>query len=283
MADSEPGPVSLDVGPAVAHYPPGATFGPLRLPDFELVWLLSGSASWRRVGSAEQCRLTTADVLLLTPGIVSEFAWDPRQPTRHAYVHFGLRADPAGWPRVRFGQLPGPLGGMLDYLVWLGTRQPAGWRTRAEDVLSAAVRAFVCGPLPPGDLQPEPAPLAAALDHVQRAWRDRVRPVPLPELASAASVSQSYLARLFRDHYGCGAVTGLELVRLDRGRTLLTRSNLSVTEVARACGFADPLHFSRRFKAAYGVAPREYRRAGTLPVAGQPLVARLSGRLQADR
>jgi AraC-like DNA-binding protein len=184
---------------------------------------------------------------------------------------------------VRFGQLPGPLGGLLDYLVWLGTHQPAGWRARTEDVLATAVRAFVRGPLPPGDLRPEPAPLAAALDHVRRMWRDGVRPVGLAELASAAAVSPSYLARLFRDHYGCGAVTGLELVRLDQARTLLSRSNLSVTEVGRACGFTDPLHFSRRFKTVYGIAPRGYRRAGTAPAADRPFVARLAGRLQADR
>ena len=46
MADREPSQVTLHHGPAVADYPPGASFGPIRLPDFELVWLLSGTASW---------------------------------------------------------------------------------------------------------------------------------------------------------------------------------------------------------------------------------------------
>ena len=226
--------------------------------------------------------MTPGDVLLLRPGVVSEFRWDPWRPTRHGYAHFGARANPQGWPQIRAGQLPGPLGGLLDYLVWLGSQQPTGWRARAEDVLAATVRAFVSGPLPPGERRPEPAPLAAALDHVQRLWRDGACPVSLPELAGAASVSASFLARLFREHYGCGLVTALELVRLDRARTLLARSNLSVTQVARECGFADPLHFSRRFRAAYAIAPSEYRRGGlgAVSVPDRPFVARLADRLQ---
>ena len=37
---------------------------------------------------------------------------------------------------------------------------------------------------------------------------------------------------------------------------------MSVTAVARDSGYADPLHFSRRFRAVLGRTPRTYRRAG---------------------
>jgi AraC-like DNA-binding protein len=35
----------------------------------------------------------------------------------------------------------------------------------------------------------------------------------------------------------------------------------SIAAVARACGFADPSHFSRRFRTAYGTTPREWQRS----------------------
>jgi AraC-like DNA-binding protein len=57
-------------------------------------------------------------------------------------------------------------------------------------------------------------------------------------------------------------VRPLELIRLGRAATLLERSNLTVTEVAVSVGFRDPLHFSRRFRRAYGVSPRAYRAGG---------------------
>ncbi|WP_242624354.1 helix-turn-helix transcriptional regulator [Micromonospora kangleipakensis] len=39
--------------------------------------------------------------------------------------------------------------------------------------------------------------------------------------------------------------------------------HLTVRQVAARCGFRDPAHFSRAFRAAYGLSPREHReRAG---------------------
>lgn len=35
----------------------------------------------------------------------------------------------------------------------------------------------------------------------------------------------------------------------------------SIAATARACGFADPSHFARRFRAAYGVTPRDWQRS----------------------
>jgi AraC-like DNA-binding protein len=49
--------------------------------------------------------------------------------------------------------------------------------------------------------------------------------------------------------------------RLDGARRALSSGNPSATvaAVARHWGFADPTHFSRRFRAAYGVSPARYR------------------------
>ncbi|HEX6677280.1 MAG TPA: helix-turn-helix domain-containing protein, partial [Actinomycetes bacterium] len=49
------------------------------------------------------------------------------------------------------------------------------------------------------------------------------------------------------------------------------RSNLSVAAVARDCGFANPYHFSRRFRRAYGQPPGRYRRAAARPEPSEPL------------
>jgi len=140
------------------------------------------------------------------------------------------------------------------------------WRQRCEEVVALLVRLHSAGPLPQPAPEWESSPVAAALAHVRRAWRDRPRPISLGELAAAASVTPSHLGREFKRTFGIGAVGGLELVRLSRAATLLSRSNLTVTEVAAETGFPDPLHFSRRFRAAYGRPPRAYRRAGGEPV-----------------
>jgi AraC family transcriptional regulator len=80
-----------------------------------------------------------------------------------------------------------------------------------------------------------------------------------------------YLSRLFRQHLGIGPVAALELLCLARAATLLTRSNLRVAAVAHDCGFANPYHFSRRFRGVYGQPPGRSRRATTRPVPSEPL------------
>ncbi|WP_218576914.1 helix-turn-helix transcriptional regulator [Phytohabitans rumicis] len=261
----------------MGNYPAGASFGPRTLRDFELVWMLAGSARWRRLDMADELTLRPGTLLLLRPGMRDEFRWDPDRPSSHGYAHFGLPAGRFdGWPLHR--PITGPLDAWLSYLVWLGASGATDdW---IEQMLTTVVRTFVSGPLPPVRDPAEPPPLAAALDHVRRQWATRVRAVPVGELATAARVSRAHLSRLFRQAYGHGPVAALELVRLARAEALLVRSNLSVTEVGRSVGFADPLHFSRRFRAAYGLSPRALRAAAGTTPALPPAVAALARRLR---
>jgi methylphosphotriester-DNA--protein-cysteine methyltransferase len=45
-----------------------------------------------------------------------------------------------------------------------------------------------------------------------------------------------------------------------RARELLTRTDLSLSEVAFAVGFADQSHFARRFRQMLGVSPGQFRK-----------------------
>ncbi|MFH8803844.1 helix-turn-helix domain-containing protein [Streptomyces sp. NPDC017936] len=64
---------------------------------------------------------------------------------------------------------------------------------------------------------------------------------------------------------------------------------LPVSAVAARCGFAGPSHFTRRFRAAYGVTPREWRRlhhqdsARTVPTSAGPVTPAGGRPADADR
>jgi AraC family transcriptional regulator len=264
-------------GSGVAVYPPGATFGPRRLPDFEFVWLLQGSAEWRYdQGSVD---LRPGRLLLGRPGMVDSFAWDRAVPTRHAYLHFRLDEPPAGlpdpalWPLVRTLPDDDPLRPLLRYLLDLGEDRGGDHRRTVREVLRLLLALFVEGPLPDRHGRPLAPHLDALLGFVRRAWAPPAptRRLSLQELAAGASVSTGYLSRVFRQHYGMGPVAAFELLRLGRAATLLTRSNLTVAAVARDCGFANPYHFSRRFQRAYGQPPGRYRRSAPRPAPDEPL------------
>jgi AraC-like DNA-binding protein len=86
-------------------------------------------------------------------------------------------------------------------------------------------------------------------------------------VAAACGISLRYLHRLFAGTEWTVAEWIIERRLVEAGKLLRSRtsSSLSVAEVAYRCGFNDPSHFSRRFKARYHVSPGEARHMGATP------------------
>jgi AraC-like DNA-binding protein len=256
----------------VVDYPPGATFGPRTTHDYELVWLLHGSATWTWAGRVE--RLAPGSILLVRPGMTDEFRWDERHPTRHAYVHFDFDpapVEPDSWPLVRHPARDDLLAGLCRYVLRMRATEPPHWRRRFDDAFRLLLATFVAGPLSEGEDAPVPAPIRAVVEFLRDRWAGgRTTAASTETLAAAAAVSPSQLARLFRERFGIGPAAAVEALRLGRAEDLLLRSNLTVGAIAVQCGFADAYHFSRRFRAAYGLPPSRFRVSG--PV--QPPAAR---------
>lgn len=81
-------------------------------------------------------------------------------------------------------------------------------------------------------------------------------------LAAEHRLSKRYLHALFAKA-GTSFGQELSLLRLERARQLLEDPRfrgLCITEVALRCGYQDPNHFARRFRARYGVPPSTHRR-----------------------
>ncbi|TDC83871.1 helix-turn-helix domain-containing protein [Actinomadura sp. 7K507] len=86
-------------------------------------------------------------------------------------------------------------------------------------------------------------------------------------VAAAHHVSLRQLHRLFASQ-DTTVAAWIRHRRLERCRRDLTDPALldrSVSTVAARWGLADPAHFSRLFRRAYGLPPAEYRRAHLLP------------------
>jgi transcriptional regulator GlxA family with amidase domain len=84
-------------------------------------------------------------------------------------------------------------------------------------------------------------------------------PAPREELARLANVSLRQLERLFRQYLGVSLGEHYLALRLERARTLLRQTSLSILETALACGFASASHFSRSYHERFGHPPRAER------------------------
>jgi transcriptional regulator GlxA family with amidase domain len=87
------------------------------------------------------------------------------------------------------------------------------------------------------------------------------QPLLPAELAARIGVSKRQLERLFRRYLASTPARYYMDLRLQLGRRLLEQTAMPVTEVALACGFASPGHFSYRYRALYGLSPRQTRRS----------------------
>ena len=261
--------VTLPTGAGVATYPPGATFGPRRMRDWEFVWLLEGDAEYRwgeAVADAPE-----GSVVLCRPGETDSFRWDPHRRTRHGYFHFQVHNAPEGWhdwPLVRGPEDDDVLRTLFRHvLTWSGRGDPEQTRLTIQTMLAA----FRTGERTVGGIERKAWP--PAVERVcayvyERLDEDPAAPLPLPVLAGVACVTPEHLCRLFKSSLGYSPAETVRLARLDRAATLLARSNYSVGEIAALFGFASPFHFSRAFKSAYGLPPSEVRRriqAGETP------------------
>ena len=86
------------------------------------------------------------------------------------------------------------------------------------------------------------------------------RNITLGMLADIAGMSEYHLSRMFRISFGMPPHAWVAERRLDRARHLLKTGGLPLQQIADACGYADLSHFSHRFRSAFGVSPRQYRR-----------------------
>jgi AraC-like DNA-binding protein len=86
------------------------------------------------------------------------------------------------------------------------------------------------------------------------------RNIALESLAATAELSLYHFARTFKQSEGTTPHAFVLERRLAKARELLTATDLSLSEIAFAVGFADQSHLARRFRQMVGVSPGQFRR-----------------------
>jgi AraC-like DNA-binding protein len=108
--------------------------------------------------------------------------------------------------------------------------------------------------------EPAEAPLhAQVMNYIEAHLGDDLRP---ETIAAAHHISVRYLHKLFQHQDGTLG-EHVRRRRLDRIRRMLADPDLShrpVATIAAQWGLAEASHFSKLFRAEYGVTPREFRR-----------------------
>ncbi|MGC3969661.1 MAG: AraC family transcriptional regulator [Pirellulales bacterium] len=172
---------------------------------------------------------------------------------------------------TEFRHLSGAISPTMLELLWQFRReaeqQALGYKIRAAALCTELVveTLRLIAPAQVDELTRRGAAVASheAAHLIERAkewlYKNHARPITLDDAARHLDVSREHLARAFRKATGTTLFGLLQQIRLERAKSLLLGSDLSIAETAAAAGFSSLALFSRTFQARYQMSPRRYR------------------------
>ena len=113
----------------------------------------------------------------------------------------------------------------------------------------------------------------AVIDAIEVMENRIADPLCLDEIAKFASVSKRQLNRLFQEKLQKTVMGFYRDLRLQKARSLLTSSSLSMTQIALATGFSSSAHFSKAHTELYEVSPSTVRAVHAQALARQEKAA----------
>ncbi|KPX70959.1 Transcriptional regulator, AraC family [Pseudomonas amygdali pv. photiniae] len=148
-----------------------------------------------------------------------------------------------------------PRGALHMVLEWIGQSHGAGLVDGISNILEFDASR---------DRRLNPAQhikMAAPLREVVKLMETNLEePLDLEQMAVWVKMSRRQIERLFRAQLGTTPLRYYLELRVTEARRLLQHSRLTVVEVAVACGFVSPSHFSKCYTAYFGHGPsRETR------------------------
>jgi AraC-like DNA-binding protein len=190
---------------------------------------------------------------------------------RHRWINYNLDLLSAD---LHLGKLEAPLSlPVAEYRPWVDAVAEVGRVAAALPDVAATIPAAIIAALegcllqvvahigqrigPPATDYSGDA-LRTALAYIEQHYR---RMPSLAEIARACGRSPNHLQSQFTKAFGSSPTIYARECRMRDAVHLLTSTDVQVQEVARRCGYEDPLHFSRVFSRYFGCSPLTVRQA----------------------
>ena len=111
------------------------------------------------------------------------------------------------------------------------------------------------------DMRTQPATARAPVTRARQIMASTIdEPKSCTKIAEMVGVSERHLQRLFQQELGSGVAHVYHRLRMERAHQLVQLTDLTITEVAVACGFSSIEVFSRTYKKTFNVSPSRDRR-----------------------
>lgn len=145
---------------------------------------------------------------------------------------------------------------MLMYRIFKETKLGGGTKQLAIDTLMIEVFTLLSSPDHSQANKSKPGWLSIITDALHTTtenWQ-------LQDLAKLADVHPVHLCREFHRHFNTTVGDYIRTVKVRQALSMLPDKDLSLTDIAIHCGFADQSHFIRTFKSFQQITPLQYRK-----------------------
>lgn len=239
--------------------------------DPEHVLLHAVKGSWIYRLGRWQYEVTSANLLWMKPNELHTVTPLGTGPHCKFVIHFDLQG-----PAENLKQLPDAvnLSGttqraicrLLENLFREWEEKKEGYQLVSNGYLLQMIGMFIrhCGDLCRGREVPVQAwgYVESAIRFMQNHYRDRLS---LEDVSRKANVSSNYFCRVFKEHTGTSPMDYLTRVRIEASKILMLRKGINVSDAAHQVGFSSIHDFSRVFKKAEQMPPREWKRMVVSP------------------
>ena len=144
---------------------------------------------------------------------------------------------------------------MRQYQELLDQQSAADIQQAASDVQQPAVKEYKLSE--PEIIDPDEQMMTRLMAFIEKHISDEE--LRIEDMADAVGMGRTVFYEKIRQLVGVSPSDFLRQVRMQRAQQLLTKSSMTVSEVAYNIGFTDPKYFTKCFKKQTGLTPSEYR------------------------
>ena len=245
----------------------GTGLGPRQIEDYELLCFPDGTKSVYRVGEMaytldEPCFIVTR------PGETHQYEYDPAQPSRHLFIHFGYPHRNGEAPPLAILRPGGPsvipakdelLIGMMKQIMNIAYLYPDKLQQRGSSLLAALleeINGLVVDQPVTRDRNRVPPQILKALDYIDKHLDE---PLSIDRLARRVGWTHEHFSRQHARYYDISPREAIMKERIELACQMLIQENWSIQQVAYWVGFDDEHYFSRCFRKIKGMSASSFR------------------------
>ena len=254
-------------GLLTGHYEKFADYKSVRpdgTDDWLLIATLNGSGRFSLGG--EEIVARPGDLTLIQPWVEHNYQTDP-DTGRWELLWGHFHARPAWMAWLQWTEVLKGIHRLHPSTEAWETIVPVFWKAhRLANTLSGYREALamnaleelllLCASSNSGDVLAMDERVASAIGYIQRSLSTKIT---LENIANSIHLSPSRCSHLFREQVGIPPLQYVNMLRIQRAKQMLERTNLTVGEIADQVGI-EPFYLSRTFRLQTGRSPRDYRR-----------------------